>query len=299
MRKPIWILALIALVFIGDRVGGYLLKNITEKSQFRYSRLYRGAAQCDLLFVGNSRGLMFYQPYIEKLTGASTLNISYNGLPVDLANVLVKDQLDKHQPPKKMIVEITLADRFNNQLISGFSPYASFSNRLDSLLFTKTPKSFYGGKISHLYLYNTEIFQRALYYLDKKDEDWLLDRVINEKVIADIVNEPEYSITMEDYLLENLAELVNYAKSMGTEVYLVVNPYYPPFGEKIVNLDEIIQKVESKTNLEVHNFAFAINEVEGFGDYQHLNKNGSKIYIDTLIKNGILNLAIKDMGNSN
>ena len=88
MKKSFWILGLILLFFIGDRVGGHLLKRIADQSQFRYSWLYSKNAKSDILFVGNSRGLMFYQPYIEEKTNFSTLNLSYNGMPMNLANLL-------------------------------------------------------------------------------------------------------------------------------------------------------------------------------------------------------------------
>ena len=65
MKKPLWFIALFALVFAGDRLGGRLLQKQVDSSLFRYSRLYRGDAAADILLVGNSRGLTFYQPYIE------------------------------------------------------------------------------------------------------------------------------------------------------------------------------------------------------------------------------------------
>ena len=72
MKKIYWILAIIALFFIGDRVGGYIVKQVVLKSQFRYSRMYKGEAKADILLVGNSRGLSFFQPTIEEFTKKET-----------------------------------------------------------------------------------------------------------------------------------------------------------------------------------------------------------------------------------
>ena len=66
MKNIIWIIATIALAFLGDRTAGWVLGKITTESNFRYSRLYGGEAECDVLLVGNSRGLIFYQPYVEE-----------------------------------------------------------------------------------------------------------------------------------------------------------------------------------------------------------------------------------------
>ena len=49
--------------------------------------MYRGDAPSDVLLIGNSRGLIFYQPYLEKRLGIKTFNLSYNGLPANLMDV--------------------------------------------------------------------------------------------------------------------------------------------------------------------------------------------------------------------
>ncbi len=117
MRKHIfWIIGFLSLAFMGDRIVGFVLQKVTEKSQFRYSRLYNSNSDADILFVGNSRGLTFYQPEVEKITSLNTMNLSYNGMPADLAKCLVMDYLDRHNPPKVMVVDITLCDRTNDVL---------------------------------------------------------------------------------------------------------------------------------------------------------------------------------------
>ncbi|MBK8194740.1 MAG: hypothetical protein IPK76_16540 [Lewinellaceae bacterium] len=101
MKHLLWFSGFLMLLLAGDRLGGVLLQRQADASLFRYSRLYRGEAGADLLFVGNSRGLTFYQPFIEEKTGLRTFNMSYNGLPADLARVLVQDYLDRYPAPKK------------------------------------------------------------------------------------------------------------------------------------------------------------------------------------------------------
>ena len=203
MKKIYWIIALVALTFIGDRIGGMILNQITQKSQFRYSRLYKGEAKSDILLVGNSRGLMFYQPYIESLTGKTTFNLSYNGMPMNLGRVLVEDYLEQYEAPELMILDITMCDRLNNGLISGFNLYTPYSDRLSKLMADSNTYVSNAGKLSHLYRYNSEIFQRTLFYLAKSDEDWLLDRVITEDLINSIDNTKPYSIDVPDSIFED------------------------------------------------------------------------------------------------
>ena len=56
MKQLGWFLLLLGTVLAGDRAGGYVLQQQVAQSQFRYARLYGGAAAADILLVGNSRG---------------------------------------------------------------------------------------------------------------------------------------------------------------------------------------------------------------------------------------------------
>ena len=79
------------MFFTGDRFFAFILKKGVQQSQFRYSRMYRGEAEASILLMGNSRGLGFYQPYIEEVTGEETFNLSYNGMTMDVAAALISD----------------------------------------------------------------------------------------------------------------------------------------------------------------------------------------------------------------
>lgn len=284
--KYAWIPATLVLFFAGDRLGGYVLKNQLDQSQFRYSRLYAGGVDAEILFVGNSRGLMFYQPYVEEMTQKSTLNLSYNGMPMDLAEVLVQDYYDRNAAPKTLVLDVTICDRENLQLIRDFRPYAGYSERLRTLLRAEAPSNYWGTQLTHLYRYNSEIFQRALYYRTRSDEDWLLDRIINEKMVDGITETADYTITLAH--LDALKRTVDLARAHGTEVRLVVNPYYPPFAQKIQNLNEFKRAITEKTGLRVADYSLAVADTKGFGDYQHLNKAGSRKYMDRLLADGVI-----------
>ena len=98
----------------------------------------------------------------------------------------------------------------------------------------------------------------------------------------------EYDFTPD--MLASLADAVNYAKQKGVRVELVVNPYYPPFADKIGNLADLVAAAEQATGLTVHDYSNSIAGVDGFGDYQHLNKRGAREYLDKLMQDGILGL---------
>ncbi len=289
VKKALWIPACLLLFFVGDRLGGFILAKITENSQFRYARLYEDQAEADILLLGNSRGLIFYQPYIEEITGKKTLNLSYNSMPIDLGRVLVTDYLKKYKKkPELLVIDVTMCDRHNPQLIAGFSTFSDYSKNLSSLIKDKSEKSWYAGKLSKLYQYNSEVFQRTLYYLRKSDEDWLNDRVISPTMQASVDKDTAVELTIDEYLLNQLNNLVKYSENQGVRVELVVNPYYPPYVKKMRSFHNFIGRIRAKTEREVRDYSQALNEVNGFADYQHLNKEGSKLYMDLLLKDGVL-----------
>lgn len=306
MRKHlVWISSFLCLALGGDRLAGYFLEKVTNSSQFRYSRLYNSTEDADILFVGNSRGLTFFQPEVERVTQLKTMNLSYNGMPADLAKCLVMDYLDRHNPPKLMVVDVTLCDRENDILKAGFNLFTPKSTRLDTLLRGMTTgddkfagqKVVIGGNVSHLYRYNSEVFQRVLYHRNKTDEDWLIDRIIGEQATKD-TSFRSYQVRMFPNMAAHLKEMIDYAQAKGVEVKLVINPYFPQFAETVRDsfLTPLKTHIEAITNLPVNDFSTALSNVDEIGDYQHANKKGSIRYMNILLENGILTDNTANMG---
>lgn len=285
MKHALWFLSFFLLLFSGDRLAGYFLQKQVKKSQFRYSRLYTGEAEAGILLLGNSRGLNFFQPYIEEITGKKTFNLSYNGLPMDVAKSLVLDYLDRYPGTEKMVLDITICDRENDELLAGFLAYSDKSSRLDTLIHSRLPKVWWGGKVSVLFRCNNEIFQRALFHRNKSDKDWLLDRTIAPQLAAE-VRSNSYDLEIHPYLIEQLKETVATARAKGIQVELVISPYFPDFQVK--NLDSLKAAIEQATGLTVRNYRSALSDPTDFGDFMHPNKKGSLKYIDLLKKDGVL-----------
>lgn len=283
MKHLLWYSGFFLLLWGGDRLAGRMLLQQAEKSQFRYARLYGGSAGADILLVGNSRGLTFYQPYIEEITGKTTFNLSYNGLPMDVAKVLVQDYLDRYPAPEKMLVDVTTCDRVNDELLAGFLTCSGESYRLDTLLHSRLPKVWWGGRISTLFRCNNEIFQRALYYRNRSDEDWLLDRTISPQLAANAAQN-SYDLELQPYLLQQLRETVDAARARGVEVELVVSPYFPDFQVK--NLESLKLAVQNATGLPVRDYHRALKDPADFGDFMHPNKRGSLRYVELLKRDG-------------
>ncbi len=279
-----WIPLVLIVTFVGDRLMAYLLTNAVEKSEFRYSRLYAGEGKADLVFMGNSRGLNFYQPYIEKVTGKSTLNLSYNAMPEDLGAVLLRDYLDTYGAPEKLVIDATFLDRENAELVREFRVYAQYSERLDSLLKETDSSIYWGTKVAHLTRYGGEVSQRMFYYLTKSDEDWLLDRQISKNMVAEAAHLKPYRNNYTLARIRALSEVVKAYQAAGTDVRFVINPYYPAFQKTIMNLDSLSLDVRKLTGIPVLDYSKSVTGDENFGDYQHLNKQGAEVYLGRMLK---------------
>jgi len=218
------------------------LEQMTKRSNFRYSRMYYQNADAEILLLGNSRGLMFYQPEVEKLTNKKSFNFSYNGL----------------------IQEVN-------------------------------PTAAGGAKLTHLFRYNSEIWQRAMRYIKGSDETWLNDREINQFMMdqatienpLDFTFSSEKDLNPEDLMLE-IKSLVEYAEAKNIKVQLVVNPYYPPFFNRSNGFENWKSQVSKITGKKVHDYSTALSEPKFFTDYQHCNKLGSVEYLRLLKRDGLL-----------
>ncbi len=287
LKRTGWYIAFLIVLLAGDRTAGYLLQQQVAQSQFRYSRMYHGTAGADILLLGNSRGLTFYQPYIEEKTGLKTFNLSYNGLPMDVAKVLVQDYLERYPAPKRMLIDITGCDRTNDELMAGFLSYSGQSFRLDTLIHNKLEKVWWGGKVSALFRYNNEIFQRALSHRNQTDAGWLLDRVISPKLAAEVAQH-QYPLEIHPYLLQQLREICAEAQTRGVDVRLVISPYFPQFAQNVANLDALKKAAEQATGLSVTDYSRALSDPLAFGDFMHPNIKGSKSFVDLMKNDGVL-----------
>ncbi len=281
-----WAVLFVFVVFIGDRAGGWLCQQIVKGSGFRYSRMYTDKAKCDILLLGNSRGLGFYQPTIEEITGKKTFNLSYNGMTMDLGKVLVEDYLERYPAPERLVIDVTMCDRSSPEILASFVPYIADSDRLKGLIRDTSYNVAAATSVSHLYRYNSEIFQRALYYSNgKSDNEWLLDRAMSTSTLKHTENQ-KYRIDAR--FIKELKATIEYAESKGTEVELVMTPYYPPFAKVVRGLDIFHEDIERGTGRRVRDYSYAIEDPSCFGDFQHLNKKGSKLYMQQLKADGVL-----------
>ena len=283
-RFAAWFALLLIVVIAGDRLGAFLCSRVLVASQFRFSRVYRGGSNADVLVIGDSRGVhSFYAPTIEKLTGRPTLNLSFNSMSVPIAEALLADYLDHNPKPRMVIIETTCVT-VDRGLVSELRTYAGLSKRLEALYAREHPRAAAAGRLFRLLPYDSEFFLRAMMYLRRSDQDWINRNVIAPQLAAG----PRGRWSPRPYPenLEALGRLVPMLRARGIEVTLVIAPYH---HSVMVDMNEIIEGVSrSIPGAHVLNYADAIEESQSFADGVHMNDHGSETFLRILCRDGVL-----------
>ena len=283
-RFAVWFVILVIVVMAGDRIGAFLCSRVLLASQFRFSRVYRGGSNADVIVIGDSRGVhSFYAPAIEKLTGRPALNLSFNSLSMPIAEALLSDYLEHNPRPRMVIIEATcvVVDR---GLVSELRTYAGLSPRLEALYAREHPRAAAAGRLFRLLRYDSEFFLRSLAYLRRSDQDWINRNVIAGELAA--APRGRWSPRPHEENLEALGRLVSMLRSRGIDVKLVIAPYHPSV---MVDMDEIVDGTRRHVpGANVLNYADAIPESRYFADGVHMNADGSEVFLQLLARDGVL-----------
>lgn len=288
----------VSVYFAGDRLGSHALERAVGRSEFRFSRMYRGDASADVLILGDSRGVhSFYAPTLSKSLGRRVVNLSYNGLSTEIIECVFGDYLEHNPPPKLLVLEVTNAFTKPSALVN-FKPYIGRSPRLSSLLRRENPYEYWATTVSHLYRYNCELFLRVLAYQRKSDQGWIL----NSRISKDLFDQSLESEDVErpigaDYVRSNLAALgriLEASSAAKVEVRLVVAPYLPQFRKHIKNWDQVVKTFESLAKTEgaappratFWDFSTVLDRADEFSDRIHLNRTGADALSEVLEKEG-------------
>ncbi len=283
-RALIWFVVLIAVVFAGDRLFSFALNQLLVRSEFRYSRLYRGGVDADVLILGDSRGVhSFYAPAIEEITGLRTFNLSYNSMSMRIAEAVLLDYLDRNRQPRLVIIEITSV-AFEGALTSELRTYAGFSPRLTALYDEAHPSAAVAGRAFHLLNLNSGFYLEAVHYMRRSDQDW-----INRSAMPPALRKaPPSSWRLP--IPENLAALrrmVFVLQRRGVEVRLVLAPYCPPPS----NMSEFAQIVARSSGIPVWNYCSATCDPNDFFDTVHLNERGSRALLAMMKRDGLFGMT--------
>jgi hypothetical protein len=294
-KRWIFFLGFLAIVYLGDRAIGAFFDLLVRSSQFRFSVLYRGGQEYEILIFGDSRGVnTFYAPGIEQAIGRRTLNLSYNGMSIRLAECLLYDYLERNKPPRLIILEISsLAN--NDGLAGDLKVFVPYSQRLKRLYRHQNKEEALWVELSHLFRYNAEIFLRVIYYWRRSDTEWINRYRMNQRFVGNLDGNAKTTLELLSENLASLERIIQEAKDRGIRVRLVIGPYLPAYAIRISNFSTWVWQVQTFVGPEnpIWDYSLAIKDFAAFADRIHLNYGGSHILLEKLAKDGLFDLGKK------
>ena len=273
-RLSLWLLALVVASVLMDRLGAAALEQVLLASEFRYSKLYRGGNDSEILLFGDSRAVNgLAAPLIGELSGSSALNLAYVAVSSNLAEIFFSDYLERNRKPRMVVLEVTCVLE-GDQAVNELRPYALTSDALRLQLREVNPRAAIASQVSHLFLFNGEILVRALYFMRRSDQSWAYSARLGERIWEARDTLPSFELPLDRARLEGLRGTVQLARSRGIPIRLIVTPWAPHYARKISNLDAWVRAIESATGVEVADYSRAYDDQSLFEDYLHLNAAG-------------------------
>lgn len=279
----------LVLFFVIDRVAGYGLLALADRSSIRFSQLYGGEIKTDILVVGSSRGVnSLYAPDTREKAGFSSYNLSWNGQSSEVSLAVIRDFLDNHNPPRMVLFEVTNING-KTELLQSLKMYAGRSPRIECLLKRDHKPLWFASQLSHLFRCNSEYFLRCLYYLRKDDQTWINTYQLTPEYFQVLVAKKDYELFRkpDSRRLNELVELAGELESRGIQIRFIVSPFLP---EWIANnpgfydwLGHIRDGLGEHRVFDYHN---TLHGLEYFADAVHINRTGADLLLQTMIANG-------------
>lgn len=285
--RPLRYLVVFACLFLlGDRVFSAALGHLVSRSEFRFSRLYRGGLDYDVLVLGDSRAVhSVFAPDMSERLCRTVLNLGYNGMSAEIAEAILRDYLDANAPPKAVLIEVSNVLQ-DNDLLQDLRLYARSPSHLASLMRQEDPWTARWIAVSHLYAFNNEMMLRALYYLGHGDQDWILgsDNQMSAAFLANL--RPELFPTPRSRPAEvaALKRIIGELRARHIEPVLFIAPYYPAyrkFEPDFVAWERGLQRDVGEDN-PIMDLSQSVRAAAAFADILHVNFTGSRSILGQL-----------------
>lgn len=89
LRFCLHVIVIACAFFALDRASGSFLQNLVKESGLRFSKLYQGGQNADIIVLGNSRAVnAFFVPELEKQMDHSVFHLGYNGMSTEICEAI-------------------------------------------------------------------------------------------------------------------------------------------------------------------------------------------------------------------
>lgn len=251
-----------------------------------WERILGDSIDANVFIIGSSRAMSHYKPsIIDSITGLNCYNFGLDGKTIE-SDIMLYNILKKHisDYPKHVIWDIFFgsfyyASKFGDQQ---YTPYLfnqeiweSINN--DSVHFTLVDKY-----IPLLRYWRKQIFPIYNGFKDaQKGYSNLNERWSPEEMLEAKKNPLEY--TIEPKLLLRFKQTIRDLKANGTNVILVISPFYYEGMDCVANISSIIDSIQLYANEEqcpLYNFTNdpICYDTSFFYNAWHLNDSGASLF---------------------
>jgi hypothetical protein len=89
LRVCLHVIAIACAFFVLDRASGFVLQKLVNESGLRFSKLYQGGQNADIVVLGNSRAVnAIFVPELEKQINHSVFHLGYNGMSTEICEAI-------------------------------------------------------------------------------------------------------------------------------------------------------------------------------------------------------------------
>lgn len=259
-----YLISLTALLFISDRVLYYILDSVIDKSNSRHVNMFH--ENPDIYAVGNSRGVFsIWETEFDKTYDLDMLNISFTRLNSESIAHLTK-AINKE---KIILIEISAFLSPDPKEMGDISPIFGSTKglRQEKTLASEGLSSFFKS-----YNFNNRSTLRLLYHLFKTDKNWTQKRTINTSIITKLKQSDGHKLYVKDQFFTYL----EYLKKENYNFVFYHAPYHPQHCEKILNINEVNQKLNTLLGDHFLDLTKLLKEDKYFADGIHSNYHATK-----------------------
>lgn len=293
-RLCLYLIAISCAFFALDRASGFVLQQLVKESGVRFSKLYRGGQNADIVVLGNSRAVnAFFAPELEKQLDQSVFHLGFNGMSTEICEAILLDYLEYNETPDLVILEIINLS-VSNDLLKDLKLYAGMSDRIRVLTERDDPRLNMVCSIANLYRYNCELFLRSLYYIGKSDQTWINSGNIDPEFASTYRPAAEdqakniYPVSGNNW--EALLRIIEMCEEIGVDLKLVASPYLPELRDNLNSYDMWRDRFTSELpNPDMfYDYTQKLRDFSYFADPLHMNRKGGSELLQIMIKDQVL-----------
>jgi hypothetical protein len=265
------------LIVFMSQLGLYYCFNaiFSNYSDFRFNRYFKNN-NFDIFILGNSRAVnSVNEKQGSILSGKNVVNLSYNGMPTDNIIDLVDDINEKYTGK---LIFIEISSFFLK--VNSTNEYSFYMDK-SKFIFSRFENTRY--HYIKLLSFNNEFFLRNLYYLNRSDQDWSNQNIINAAILKSISKAKPFNLIDDKHQFEERIQLIqSKCDDKGNKLVYFLAPYFPTYLSKALDYGYLKNYFLQRNGTFIDLNQYSLPE-SYYADRVHTNSNGAVFLTQKLL----------------